>query len=334
MVETHCIFCKKNEKDGERHSLTDEHVIPECLGGWLTIPFVCKTCNNDLLGREIESKLKKNAFIVTAIETLNIQTKNKAYRSASVNLEFSNSHIAKGYFRNDGKAEFVPTKLDDGSIIAPVIKSKESIKKKIERYEKTKNVKVNFDINEIDDLPCNIVIPIDGTPICFMKHEDKEAKVTISGLDTPIPFDIPAKIAFEHLSGFSYPFIMRDEFNHFRSWLLGRDLKYKVLRHTFFENFENPNELNYQPFHFTRYKFFDKDLTALVGLFGIIEYSVYLGKISDLETFPDKRLLDIYHVYDLKSKNLVFNTRPPTHTIERHNNCMETVCNLAKAKVF
>ncbi len=332
-MELHCIFCKKNEKDGEKHILTDEHVIPECLGGWLTIPFVCKTCNNDFFGSKIESKLKKNAFIVSAIESLDIQPKNKALRSATVHLEFSDSHIAKGYIRNSGETEFIPTVLADGSMIAPEVAYKEILKKKIERYEKANNVKIDFDVNEIDSFPCNIVIPIYGTDIYFMRHEGKKAKVTISNLDTPILFDIPAKIAFEHLSGFSYPFIMQDEFNSFRAWLLDGGLKYKVLSHTLLRNVKNPYDLNYKPFHFIRYKFFDNDLTALVGLFGIIVHSVYLGKIRDPGMFPDKRLLDIYHVYDLNSKNVVFDTSPPTHIIDWHNHYMETVCNIAKAEI-
>jgi len=57
-----CIFCKRNSEDGNKFELTDEHVIPEMIGGWITIPFVCKDCNNRF-GSNIESKLKKTFLL-------------------------------------------------------------------------------------------------------------------------------------------------------------------------------------------------------------------------------------------------------------------------------
>ena len=47
-----CIICKKIKEDGE---FNKEHIIPESIGGSLTIENVCKECNSKL-GEEIDSK--------------------------------------------------------------------------------------------------------------------------------------------------------------------------------------------------------------------------------------------------------------------------------------
>jgi hypothetical protein len=68
-----CLFCGLNEECGEEHTLSDEHIIPQVLGGWVTIPFVCTHCNNVRFGRAFEAKLKKNAYVVVALEQLDLQ---------------------------------------------------------------------------------------------------------------------------------------------------------------------------------------------------------------------------------------------------------------------
>lgn len=50
-----CIICKKNKP------LTDEHIIPEFLGGSLRFKRVCKQCN-DRMGDSFEGRIAKNFF--------------------------------------------------------------------------------------------------------------------------------------------------------------------------------------------------------------------------------------------------------------------------------
>ena len=88
MNEPVCIFCKKNSLDGEDHILTDEHIIPQVIGGWLTIPYVCKKCNNLTFGSKFEAELKGNGYIVSALDKLNIKPKKEAYRAADLRLLF------------------------------------------------------------------------------------------------------------------------------------------------------------------------------------------------------------------------------------------------------
>ena len=51
-----CIICREN-----KDNLSDEHVIPDAIGGYYHIYTVCKECNSKL-GQNIDSKLVKHPF--------------------------------------------------------------------------------------------------------------------------------------------------------------------------------------------------------------------------------------------------------------------------------
>ncbi len=301
--EFRCIFCGLNSKNGEAHILTNEHIIPEVLGGWLTIPFVCKTCNNDYLGSKIESKLKKNAYVVSALDKLKIQSPDLAYRNAKIEMDFDLTGKLIGYFNEKRKPEYYSQKIEDESIITPENKAKEVLSKQIERFEKKTGQKVDFDVNEFDNLPYNIVIPIYGTDISFIKRRDKKPIITITGLDQPIPFRIPAIIAFEHLSGLYYPFVLKEEFDPIKSWILSDEENRFVLLNTNLNDL-NPSDINFLPFHYIRIGYQSGGLSAIVELFGIIKFLVFLAEIENIDDFPPKDILNYYHVYDLKKRKL------------------------------
>lgn len=75
-----CMYCKIDELGAE---LSDEHIIPEVLGGIFRIPVVCKK-HNEKFGDSLESDLKKNGFIATALDKLRIQPPNQAYRHGAI----------------------------------------------------------------------------------------------------------------------------------------------------------------------------------------------------------------------------------------------------------
>ncbi len=57
-----CIICLKEPNPNEDNSkLTVEHIVPEFIGGKLTLKNVCKSCNSRL-GEKIEGPLSKNFF--------------------------------------------------------------------------------------------------------------------------------------------------------------------------------------------------------------------------------------------------------------------------------
>ncbi|PHS60708.1 HNH endonuclease [Alloalcanivorax xenomutans] len=55
-MENYCIICRE-----ETNSFSDEHVIPDALGGYYHIYTVCKDCNSDL-GLRVDSKLVNHQF--------------------------------------------------------------------------------------------------------------------------------------------------------------------------------------------------------------------------------------------------------------------------------
>ena len=67
-----CIICNKIKDNKE---FNKEHVIPESIGGSLTIENVCKKCNNKL-GEEIDSKIINDFLIKGEIVGNKIRNKN------------------------------------------------------------------------------------------------------------------------------------------------------------------------------------------------------------------------------------------------------------------
>lgn len=53
-----CMICRKDNVE-----LSDEHIIPDSLGGVMHTYRVCKTCNSDLLGRKIDPLLTNHILI-------------------------------------------------------------------------------------------------------------------------------------------------------------------------------------------------------------------------------------------------------------------------------
>lgn len=300
---TRCIFCGLNSQEGDAHKLTKGHIIPRVLGGWLEIRFVCRTCNNRRFGGSIEARLKKNGYIVAAVNKLKIQPPDLVYRNAQVEIDFNLAGKLKGYFNKQGRPEYSSQKIEDDSIIVPENKSKEVLKKQIKRCEKKTGKKVDFDINSFDDLPYNCVIPIIGTDISFVKRRNQMPTVTVSGFE-PISFRVPAMIAFGHLAGLCYPFALKKEFNPIKTWMLSKEKNRFVILNTRLGDVK-PDDLNYVPYHSVRIGWQSGGLSAIVKLFGAIKFLVFLAKIESVEDFPSKDILSYYHVYDLNKKELI-----------------------------
>jgi len=79
-----CIICR-TEKDEKEFS--DEHVIPDALGGYYHIYTVCKNCNS-ILGRKVDSKLTNHIFSKYQRSALNLKGK-----SGKIPNPFEGTHI-------------------------------------------------------------------------------------------------------------------------------------------------------------------------------------------------------------------------------------------------
>src|SRR3972149_11272516 len=106
-----CIFCRRNALDGDEFRMSDEHVIPQVLGGFLTIHFVCVSCNNNRFGANIEAELKKNGFVVAAIDRLGLKSKALAYKAAKLTLTIDTDKSLIAYFGKDDVPRHFPQQV-------------------------------------------------------------------------------------------------------------------------------------------------------------------------------------------------------------------------------
>jgi len=282
--------------------LSDEHIIPKVLGGVFTIPAVCKAHNNKF-GYIFEGNLKKNVYIATALDKLKLQPPNLAYDKAKVKINLENKIDLKGYIDEKGKSNFFPQETNEGEKVVPEEETPDVLKKQIERFEKKYGKKINFDVGEIDKLPYNIAIPIYGTDIVFIRRRSQAGSVILHGLDQPISFRVVAKIALNHLTALYYPFVMKDEFDAIKEYILVDGKNRFVMLHTNLENVD-PKILNYRPYHYIRFNFIEGTLSAVVCLFSTIKFLVFFDEFNNVEELESIKLFDNYHVYDINNKNI------------------------------
>ena len=273
-----CIYCKIDNLGAD---LSDEHIIPQVLGGAFKIPVVCKK-HNDKFGHTLESELKRNGFIVTAIDKLKLQSPNLAYREATIRISLDNETGLKGYIDECGAAKIFTQDLTDNYTVVSDEQTNEVLKKKIQRLEKNTGEKANFTIE---------------------KRRSKAAYVTVNGLDKPIPSRVIAKIALTHLAALYYPFVMRDEFDAIKGYILHDTPNRFVLIYPSLRGLE-PRSINYLPYHYVRIKFVNGALAAIICLFGTIKFMVFFEEFSDIDEFKPRDQLDNYHVYDINNRNI------------------------------
>lgn len=296
-----CIYCKIEELAGD---LSDEHIIPQVLGGTIAIPAVCKE-HNERLGYELESDLKRNAFIVAALRKLEIQPPDLAHHEAEVKIKLDDEQGLKGYIDKKGEPKFFPQDSKLGHTVIPENQTVEVLQKQVERFEKKTGKKIKFNFGEFDQLPYNIAIPIFGTDIVFIKRKPSSGTVIIHGLDRPIPFRVIAKIALTHLTALDYRFALKDEFDAIKSYILHGGRERFIMLHTFLRDVK-PTSIEYLPFHYVRISLIEGALVAIVDLFGAIKFMVFFEEFSNVEEFQPKEFLDNYHVYDIKRQTIFF----------------------------
>ena len=98
-----CIICRK-----ETNEFSDEHVIPDSIGGYYHIYSVCKGCNSSL-GQNVDSKLVNHKLIEFQRQMLNIKGK-----SGCVPNPFIGTHKLK-----DDEEQKIVVKFDENGILTP-----------------------------------------------------------------------------------------------------------------------------------------------------------------------------------------------------------------------
>lgn len=180
-----CIICKKIKEDNE---FNKEHIIPESIGGSLTIENVCKDCNNKL-GIEIDSKIVDDFLIkgnIVGKEIKNKKNKEKVLfekltSNKNPQIKIRAKREKSGKFKNWETNTSLKTSTEDKNshlIHYDANKDKEEVVKDIRKLFKMKYDKVLSE-DEIEQIKYK------------MENEYDQPK---------IEFNFRAKIDFKKLS--------------------------------------------------------------------------------------------------------------------------------------
>ena len=130
-----CIICRKEK---EQKEFSDEHVIPDSIGGYYHIYTVCKTCNSEM-GNKVDSKLVNHYFTSFFRYELNIKGK-----TGDIPNPFNGTHILE----NDKETK-IKLLLDENGIPKPYLlpKIKTTTKGNIKRID------ISVDKNDKNKIP-------------------------------------------------------------------------------------------------------------------------------------------------------------------------------------
>lgn len=300
-----CVLCRGDSIEDP----SDDHIIPQGLGGWVSIPNVCGTCNN-VLGHELEGQYKKNGYIATALQAIGFQPPKEAYRFSEITVQLEKGGDLRALFDDAGQIRLIPQPSPDDpdSMLIPDEETKKVLKTQIARYEKKTGTAVNFDLSIIDDLPKDVIIPIPGTNIQVAKRSHKSKSVLYSGLDNPIPYRGIAFLSLKQLAALSPDFILKDEFDPIRRWIRydEGEAHYVVLNNPVQK--VNPSTLEYRPYHYLLYSYQDGALGCLVVLFEQLAFSIYLADLPGISDDTINQFLDKYILYDIENKSVYLHT--------------------------
>lgn len=227
-----CIICLKEPNANEDNTqLTVEHIVPEFIGGKLTLKNVCKACNSRL-GEKIEGPLSKN-FLFKAYAYFNgiKGKKDKLINPLSGTYKHSEGTLR---FNDDFSIHLIPDyqihEKDDGGFIFSVradikdiSKIEKEASKSISRLAKKKGKTINK--KKLDEQLEKICIPsIENTKLI----EQPEITVSFS-IDYDMIALLAIKIAYEFIAYYFGSSLFKFELDKFRSSLLNCSLNENII---------------------------------------------------------------------------------------------------------
>jgi hypothetical protein len=179
----HCIICRE-----QKDEFSDEHVIPEGIGGYYHVYNVCKSCNNHL-GTKIDSKLVDH--LLSKFFRFNNKIKGKSKRlpnPLSGTYSSPESHNIRVQYLADERNNLVPYVLPTPPIIKDIDEDRveitftvdesdipngeQMIRKVLERNNfDVQNYQVSMETKQIDLSTVAVPIEIDTSQfrLCFIK---------------------------------------------------------------------------------------------------------------------------------------------------------------------
>jgi hypothetical protein len=253
-----CVVCV------QRAPLTEEHLIPEAIGGKLTCDFLCKSCN-DKLG-EIEAHLKGDPAVRLAIENLRhcLPRLWQKMVEGQPYVVTSKRGTEKPKFRK-GAVRVDASRLDDDSLIQPTEDAANSIRTMLRREGRTE-VQIDQAVGNLDAAPEDARVSIaDGIDVVKWTVHKVEPALTGKLLD-PL---VPLKIAYEYLTLSFGISVLNRRLDSVRDALVSRgqvpsDCRVEELR-----------SQKYLPFHGLVVERAQPHTSVLIRLFGFLAYRVH-----------------------------------------------------------
>jgi len=275
-----CILCLENPSDSE------EHIIPESIGGRFTFAILCKKCNNTL-GTELVSTIKADPSIRLAITQLKDEIPDLfeqiENRQEYVGKDIKGNHVKLKY--KNAKLRVKAKKMSDSSLIFDTSKIAEIVAPQLKKEGLSENeiAKLIKTIQESED---NKLIVLSET-----KKIIKHTFVSISpSLENPLMDQrVFALMAYEYLSLFVGSQIYDPKFQFLRDFIRSR----VNLNDQFWLGYFRREK--YAAYHSIHPKFTDSAVIIYITLFGYLVYEVRLNGFRI--TAPDTVYLE-----DLKLK--------------------------------
>jgi HNH endonuclease len=267
----HCVICLKTGCE-----FTNEHVIPNSLGGNLQCDFLCKDCNSNI-GRTFE------ANAIAALQT--------ELPSLYASIETGQSHILStnagqisGRYR-DGEIVHSGTELADGSLLVPDNKTVHHLTNMLKR-KGSGDADVAAALARYQSAPFEVKIPVsDG--ITIIKREASYVGPDLTNSKALDPL-VVLKIAYEFSVLVMGAEILTPQFDAIRRCLNENDSSSEAIK-------VEPLEAGkFDTFHGIAFEGNKPHSTIQVRLFGKLAYRVHLFGLGF-------RLEPITYTQDLKT---------------------------------
>lgn len=266
-TEGRCILCLG------AGPLTDEHLIPQALGGKLFSKFLCNSCNSTL-GTKLEAKAKADPLVLTAAANLGdeIPKLSAALINSHPHIAHSANGPAKGYVRNE--EFFVKSrKLEDGSLIQPTKMAKKTLMRFLQK-DGCDQVSSSKAVSSLEDAPENVRIEIaPGLEVIKWRVDRLEMDLSQAYFMDPL---IPVKTAYEFLACLVGEAICTDAVHlaEIRSVFKDGEIDPTVLA------VERLYAHEYKPFHGIYFEGNDPYAKVQVRFFGRLAFRVHFLRLS------------------------------------------------------
>ena len=262
-----CILCLNQDE------LTEEHIIPESLGGCLTSRFLCQKCNSTL-GHKIEYAARIDPSIRIAVQQLanDIPELAKKLRENQRHTGESESVLSPGFIRNGGFRIF-SKKLQDGSLVQPTDKAKKTIEKILNKSADS-TLPIQEALRAFDEAPENKRVKIaPGLEIVKWRIDKIIPDYSNSPLMNPV---IPLKIAYEFMACHLGTAIYNDvqPLNDIRQSIkkLNSDCEHYII--------ERLHATEYKPFHGICFEGNNPYASFQIRLFGWLAFRVRFLRLA------------------------------------------------------